>query len=142
MIRKIAHVGIATHSIAVVAEFYRHLGLSVDCYEVKKAQGVRIAMLTVGESAIELLEATDRESPIARFLEKRGEGIHHISLLVDDLVETIDSLKKKGIQFVSRKPQKGADGRMIIFVHPHSTGGVLVELCQAREEDDREVGKF
>lgn len=142
MIKKIAHVGIATDSIAVVTEFYKQLGLEVDSYEVKKSQGVRIAMMKVGESAIELLEATDPESPVARFLKKRGAGIHHISLLVDDLEETVTRLREKGVQFVSRKPEKGVEGRMVIFVHPDSTGGVLVELCQAREEDEREMGKL
>ncbi|UCF39081.1 MAG: methylmalonyl-CoA epimerase [Acidobacteriota bacterium] len=133
MIKRISHVGIATQSIAVMTEFYKLLGLEVEAVESKKADKIRVALMRVGESAIELMEATDSESPVARFLEKRGEGLHHISLEVDDLETVLNRLKERNIQLIDESPRPGADGRMIAFVHPRSTGGVLVELCQTME---------
>lgn len=126
-------MGIATQSIAVMTEFYKLLGLEVEAVESKKADKIRVALMRVGESAIELMEATDSESPVARFLEKRGEGLHHISLEVDDLETVLNRLKERNIQLIDESPRPGADGRMIAFVHPRSTGGVLVELCQTME---------
>lgn len=134
MIRKIAHIGIATRSIAVVSEFYKLLGLEIDKVEAVEDQKVRVALLRVGESSVELLEGTDKDSPISRFIESRGEGIHHVSFEVDDLSAQIESLKAKNIKLIDEVPRRGADGRLIAFIHPHSTGGVLVELCQPAQE--------
>jgi methylmalonyl-CoA epimerase len=91
-------------------------------------------MMSVGDALIELIEPTDDKSPVASFLEKRGEGIHHISLEVDDLDATLERLKKMNVQLIDKDPRGGAGGRRIAFIHPHSTGGVLVELCEVLPE--------
>ena len=134
MVKRILHVGIATRSIAVVSEFYRLLGLRSERTEVLKDDRVKVAMMSVGDASIELMEPTDDKSPVASFLEKRGEGIHHISLEVDDLDATLERLKKMNVQLIDKDPRGGAGGRRIAFIHPHSTGGVLVELCEALPE--------
>lgn len=134
MIKRIVHVAIATHSIAVMSEFYKSLGLAVDSLEVIKDQKVKVAVMRIGDSAIELVEPTEENSPINRFLERRGEGIHHISFEVDNLQEHLDLLKKKNVKLIDEKPRKGAEGHRIAFIHPHSTGGVLVELSQPGPE--------
>ncbi|MGH9340345.1 MAG: methylmalonyl-CoA epimerase [Acidobacteriota bacterium] len=134
MIKKIAHVGIATRSIAVMSEFYKSIGLEVDTLETVKSQKVKVALMRVGESAIELIEATEENSPISRFITTRGEGVHHISLEVDNLQHYLDLLKEKNIKLIDEKPRQGAEGRLIAFVHPDSTGGVLVELSQPDTE--------
>ena len=134
MIKRITHVAIATRSIAVTAEFYKTIGLAVDTLEVVSNQKVKVALMKAGDSAIELLEATEESSPISRFLKEHGEGIHHISFEVDDLQEQLDRLKEKGVKLIDEKPRKGAEGRLIAFIHPHSTGGVLVELSEALED--------
>jgi methylmalonyl-CoA epimerase len=133
MVKRILHVGIATRSIAVTSEFYRNLGLRVDCTEVRREDGVRVAVLSAGDSAIELLEPIDEASPVRRFLDRRGEGIHHIALEVDDLEGEMRKLRAKGVRLVDESPRRGAGGRMIAFVHPESAGGVLVELCDEVE---------
>jgi methylmalonyl-CoA epimerase len=133
MVKRILHVGIATRSIAVTSEFYRNLGLRVDCTEVRREDGVRVAVLSAGDSAIELLEPIDEASPVRRFLDRRGEGIHHIALEVDDLQGEMRKLRAKGVRLVDESPRRGAGGRMIAFVHPESAGGVLVELCDEVE---------
>ncbi|HLV02485.1 MAG TPA: methylmalonyl-CoA epimerase [Acidobacteriota bacterium] len=137
MIKRIAHVAIATQSIAVMADFYKTLGLEVDSVEVVKDQKVKVALMRVGDSAIELMEPTEENSIISRFIEKRGEGIHHICLEVDDIQQHLDVLKSKDIKLIDEKPRVGADGQLVAFVHPDSTGGVLIELCQPSEEDSR-----
>lgn len=130
MTRRIAHVAIATKSIAVTAEFYKILGLELDAIEVVQDQRVKVAVLHVGDSAIELIEPTQADSPISRFLENRGEGLHHISLEVEDLHASLADLKARNIRLIDEKPRLGAEGRLIAFIHPDSTGGVLVELSQ------------
>ena len=134
MIKRITHVAIATRSIAVTAEFYKTIGLAVDTLEVVSDQKVKVALMKAGDSAIELLEATEESSPISRFLKEHGEGIHHISFEVDDLQKQLDRLKEKGVKLIDEKPRKGTEGRLIAFIHPHSTGGVLVELSEALED--------
>ncbi len=134
MVTRILHVGIAARSIAVVSEFYRLLGLRSDRTELVKDDRVKVAMMPVGDSLIELIEPTDPKSPVAKFLENRGEGIHHISLELDDFDATLERLKKMDVQLIDKEPRKGAEGRRIVFIHPHSTGGVLVELCEAPPE--------
>ncbi len=137
MTKRIAHVAIATRSIAVTAEFYKILGLELDAIEVVPEQKVKVAVLNIGDSAIELIEPTQSDSPISRFLEKRGEGLHHISLEVEDLHAYLKDLKDRNIRLIDEKPRMGAEGRLIAFIHPDSTGGVLVELSQAGPGDDR-----
>ncbi len=133
MIKKISHVGIATHSIAVLSEFYKTLGLEVESTEIVEHQKVQVALMKVGESSIELIEATEEDSVVARFLEKRGGGIHHIAIEVDNLQDHLDRLKEKNVKLIDRNPRLGAQGRLIAFIHPESTGGVLIELSQPVE---------
>jgi methylmalonyl-CoA/ethylmalonyl-CoA epimerase len=128
---KIDHIGIATRGIDETAQFYRDvLGLEVAETEEVPEQKVRVAMLPIGESRIELLEATSDDSPISRFLEKRGPGIHHIAVRVDDIQAALTDLKQKGARLIDQEPRPGAGGCLVAFVHPSSTGGVLLELVQ------------
>jgi methylmalonyl-CoA/ethylmalonyl-CoA epimerase len=133
MIRRIDHVGIATRSITSALDFYRHLGLEMESLEVNEEQKVKVALLRIGESALELLEATETNSPISRFIRKRGEGVHHICLEVDDLQAHLEKLKSRDIALINDKPKEGAQGRRIAFVHPDSSSGVLIELSESRE---------
>jgi len=110
------------------------LGLDIAETEEVAEQKVRVAMLPIGESRIELLEATSEDSPIARFLEKRGPGIHHIAVRVDDIHVALGDLKQKGARLIDEEPRKGAGGCLVAFVHPSSTGGVLLELVQSPAE--------
>ena len=126
------HVGIAVSSLADALAFYRNtLGLEVEAPEEVASQGVRAHFIAAGESTLELLEATTAESPIARFLEKRGPGLHHVALRVDDIVAALADLKGKGIRLIDETPRPGAHGSLVAFLHPSSTHGVLVELKQA-----------
>jgi methylmalonyl-CoA/ethylmalonyl-CoA epimerase len=128
---KIDHIGIATRGIEDASKFYRDaLGLAVVDTEEVTEQKVRVAMLPIGESRIELLEATSEDSPIARFLEKRGPGIHHIAVEVEDIRGALANLRQKGARLIDEEPRKGAGGCLVAFVHPSSTGGVLLELVQ------------
>jgi methylmalonyl-CoA epimerase len=126
----IDHLGIAVKSLAASKAFYEQMGLRVESEEIIAHEKVRVAMLPVGESRIELLEATADDSPIARFLAKRGEGLHHISLRVIDLEGTVARMKQGGTRFVSEEIKIGAGGHRYVFVHPSSAGGVLLELCE------------
>ena len=128
---KIDHIGIATRGIEDALAFYRDaLGLDVAETEEVAEQKVRVAMLPIGESRIELLEATTEDSPIARFLEKRGPGIHHIAVRVDDIRAALADFRQKGARLIDEEPRTGAGGCLVAFVHPSSTGGVLLELVQ------------
>ena len=128
---KIDHIGIATRGIDEAAKFYRDvLGLEAGETEEVPEQKVRVAMLPIGESRLELLEATSDNSPISRFLEKRGPGIHHIAVRVDDIQAALTDLKQKGARLIDEEPRRGAGGCLVAFVHPSSTGGVLLELVQ------------
>lgn len=128
---KIDHLGIAVRSIDEALKFYRdQLGLFVALRETVENEKVHAAMLPVGESRIELLEATEPDSVIAKFVEKRGEGLHHIALTVPDLPAAIERLKASGAR-VLNEPRPGAGGHLYSFIHPASTGGVLLELIQA-----------
>jgi methylmalonyl-CoA epimerase len=128
----IDHLGIAVKSLAQAKKFYEQLGLKVMDEEVVDQEKVRLAMVPVGESRIELLEPTSDDSPIAKFLAKRGEGLHHVSLQVDDLAGTVERLKQNGVRLVSDEIKVGAGGHLYVFVHPSSAGGVLIELTQER----------
>jgi methylmalonyl-CoA/ethylmalonyl-CoA epimerase len=128
---KIDHLGIAVKSIEETLKFYRDmLGLTLADSEIVADQGVEVAMLPIGESRIELLQPISAESPVARFLEKRGAGIHHICIEVDDIRAQLAQLKAAGAQLIDEQPKRGAGGHLIAFVHPKSSSGVLIELVQ------------
>jgi len=131
MILKVDHVGIAVGSLDDRAGFWRDaLGMDLSDTETVPAEGVRVAFLPAGESRIELLEATRPDSPIAKFIEKRGEGIHHITLQVEAIQPVLDRLKSKGIPLLDDTPRPGAGGTRVAFLHPRAAGGVLVELVE------------
>jgi methylmalonyl-CoA epimerase len=128
---KLEHIGVATHSLDEALSFWRDaLGLQVTHTEVVEEQGVRVAMLPVGEPRIELLEPTHADSPVAKFLEKRGAGIHHIAVRVDDIRAALGRLKESGARLIDESPRIGAGGCLVAFVHPSAAGGVLLELVE------------
>jgi methylmalonyl-CoA epimerase len=126
----IDHLGIAVKDISQARKFYERLGMKVVHEEIVEHEKVKVAMIPIGESRIELLEATSEDSAVAKFIAKRGEGIHHIAIHVPNLSETIEELKKTGTRFVSDEIKIGAGGHLYVFVHPSSSGGVLMELVQ------------
>lgn len=132
MLLKIDHIGIAVRSMDAGNELFRQL-LGEAHYKIETVESEKVAtsFFRVGESKIELLEATDPESPIAKFIEKRGEGIHHLAFEVEDIRAEIDRLEKEGFVPLNREPKRGADNKWVAFLHPKSTNGVLVELCQS-----------
>jgi methylmalonyl-CoA/ethylmalonyl-CoA epimerase len=128
---KIDHIGIAVKSLADSLKVYENaIGLDVSGYDEVADQRVRVAMLTVGESRIELLEPTGEDSPIEKFMAKRGEGIHHIALRVENIEETLNRLKASGVRLIDSEPRAGAHNTRIAFIHPSSTHGVLMELVE------------
>ncbi len=129
------HIGIAVESIAEGRRLYEALGLAVEGEEEVSAQGVRVAFLPVGGGRLELLEPMTPDSPIARHLERRGPGLHHICLRVEDIRRSMADLRERGFELLSEEPQPGAHGCLVAFVHPRSTGGVLLELSQADSAD-------
>ncbi len=130
-VKKIDHIGIAVKDIQAVLGFYGEaLGLENLGFEIVEDQGVRVAFLPVGESRFELLEPLNDESPIAKFIARRGEGIHHICLDVDDVSETLEEMKGRGMQLIDAAPRLGAHHKQIAFVHPKASNGVLIELSQ------------
>ncbi len=130
MFRKIDHVGIAVKDLDEAIKVWEGLGLKVEEIEEVPDQKVRTAIIHVGESRIELLEPTAEDSPIAKFIAKRGEGIHHIALGVDDIEGHLEKLRERGYRLIDEKPRVGAGGAKIAFVHPKAVTGVLLELCQ------------
>lgn len=125
------HIGIAVGDLAQALAFYRDaLGLEVEPPEDVASQRVRAHFVPVGEAALELLEPTSPDSPIAKFIEKRGPGVHHVTLRVDDIHEALARLTARGVRLIDASPREGAEGALIAFVHPASTHGVLVELKQ------------
>jgi methylmalonyl-CoA/ethylmalonyl-CoA epimerase len=128
---KIAHIGIAVRSLDEALRVYTSaFGFVVEHVEEVASQKTRVAMLPIGESRLELLEAMEEDSPVARFIAKRGEGIHHICFQVEDVKQEISRLKAAGVRMIDETPRPGADGCLVAFVHPSSTNGVLVELSQ------------
>ena len=128
------HIGIAVKSIEDALAFWESsLGIKCSGIEEVAEQRVKTAFLPVGETEIELLEATDPESPVAKFIEKRGEGLHHIALRVENIEETLKNLKEQGVRLIDETPRYGAGGAKIAFVHPKSSGGVLLEISQREE---------
>lgn len=136
MFKKIDHLGIAVENIQEAIRLYKDiLGLEYRGEEEVAEQKVRTAFFPLGESSIELLEPTSEDSPIAKFMAKKGPGIHHIALRVDDASKAIEAMKAQGIQMIDEVPRIGAHGAKIAFIHPKSTPGVLIELCQREQEE-------
>lgn len=134
MVRKVDHIGVAVSNLEEALKVYTDvLGLRLHGTEVVEEQKVRVAFMPVGDTEIELLESTDPEGPIAKFIEKRGEGIQHIAFRVDDIEEALEQMRQKGVRLIDEKPRYGAGGARIAFLHPKSTGGVLVELCEREQ---------
>ena len=129
---QIDHLGIAVKSLASAKTIYEKLGLTVSPEETVEGEQVRVAMVPVGDSRIELLEPTSATSTIAKFLNKRGEGLHHVSLRVPDLARIVEELKRDDVRLVSDEIRVGAGGHRYVFVHPSSAGGVLLELVEAQ----------
>lgn len=133
MLNKIEHLGIAIKNLETSDHLFAKLiGTEPYKQESVEREGVKTSFFMVGDSKIELLEATNEESPIAKFIEKKGEGIHHIAFAVDDIFAEITRLKSEGFIFISEVPKDGADNKLVVFLHPKSTNGVLVELCQEK----------
>jgi methylmalonyl-CoA/ethylmalonyl-CoA epimerase len=129
--QKIEHIAIAVRSIASAIPIYEKL-LGTPCYKKEEVASERVttAFFKTGETKIELLESTDQKGVIARFIEKKGEGLHHIAFSVENIEEEIKRLKQEGFEFISEVPKQGADNKLICFLHPKHTTGVLIELCQ------------
>jgi methylmalonyl-CoA/ethylmalonyl-CoA epimerase len=133
MIKKVDHIGIAVKSLEKTLPFYTDvLKLPLIGIEVVESEKLKVAFLQAGEAKIELLEALSEESTIAKFIEKRGEGIHHVALGVDSIEERIKEMKEQGIRMLSDEPKIGAGGAHVAFMHPKSASGVLVELCEKK----------
>lgn len=128
---KIEHIGIAVKDLEASNQLFTKL-LGVPPYKMEEvaSEGVRTSFFESGPNKVELLEATSADSPIAKFLEKKGEGIHHIAFAVEDIVSELARLKEEGFQLLNETPKKGADNKLVAFLHPKGTNGVLVELCQ------------
>jgi methylmalonyl-CoA/ethylmalonyl-CoA epimerase len=131
---KLEHIGIAVKSLGISDELFEKL-LGKESYKKEKVEreGVVTSFYETGESKIELLEASNPESPISKFIDKKGEGIHHLAFGVENILEEVKRLKKDGFQFISEEPKEGADNKLVVFLHPKSTNGVLVELCQEKQ---------
>lgn len=131
---KIEHIGIAVKDINSANKIYQKL-LGYEYYKTEEvaSEGVKTSFFTCGESKIELLEASSQDSPIAKFIAKKGEGIHHIAFAVSDIKAEVKRLKEEGFVVLNEEPKKGADNKWVVFLHPKSSNGVLVELCQERE---------
>jgi methylmalonyl-CoA/ethylmalonyl-CoA epimerase len=133
MIKKVDHIGIAVSSLEETLPFYTDiLQLELLGIEEVEDQQVKVAFIQAGETKLELLEPTSQESAIAKYIEKHGQGIHHIALGIESIEERIQNLKRNGIKMIDEQPRKGADGAMIAFLHPKSTGSVLYELCEKK----------
>ena len=130
-ISHIEHIGIAVKSLDEAIPFWeKQLGLKCYAIEEVKEQKVRTAFFKIGQTKIELLESTDPEGPIGKFIEKKGEGVHHVAFAADGLQANLDELAANGVQLIDKTPRKGAEGLNIAFLHPKSTAGVLMELCE------------
>lgn len=131
MVNKIEHIGIAVKDLEKSNQLFKAL-LGIAPYKTEEvvSESVTVSFFKSGESKIELLQATDENSPIARFINKKGEGIHHLAFEVDDILKAMTELKNLGFELLSETPKQGADNKLICFLHPKSTNGVLIELCQ------------
>lgn len=129
--KKIDHIGIAVNNLEEALKLYVDMmGFEVECCEVVEEQKAKVAFIPIGDTHIELLESTDPSGPIAKSIEKRGEGIHHLAFEVDDIEKSLASLKEKGARLIDEVPRIGAGGKKIAFVHPKSTAGVLLEITE------------
>ena len=136
--KKIEHIGIAVKNIEQANETYKKLfGYSQYKIEAVESEGVKTSFFKCGESKIELLEATKEDSPIAKFIERKGEGIHHIAFAVSDIKFEVKRLKNEGFIVLNEEPKRGADNKWVVFLHPKSTNGVLIELCQERNNNEK-----
>lgn len=135
MIQKIEHIGIAVKDLNHSNELFKKL-FGKDHYKVEavESEGVSTSFFMLGETKIELLQATNEDSAIAKFIDKKGEGIHHIAYAVDNIVTEMERLKAEGFEILNKEPKHGADNKLICFLHPKSTNGILVELCQERDK--------
>ncbi len=135
MYKKINHIGVAVKDLDKAIELYRdQLGLEFKGTDVVEEQKVKVAFFKIGETNIELVSPISDDSPIAKYLEKNREGIHHIAYEVEDIEKALKTLKEKGVKLINEEPRKGAHNTLIAFIHPKSTNGVLTELCQVPEE--------
>lgn len=135
---KVDHIGIAVSQLETALQFYRDfLGLEVKTIEEVPDQKIKAAIIPVGESKIELLEATSPDSPVGKFIDSRGEGIHHIALQVTGLENILSNLAEKGVRLIDKEPRSGAGGNRIAFLHPKSTNGVLLELCEPEQAGEK-----
>ncbi len=126
--KRIEHVGVAVRNNSDAAAFYKLLGMKVGYTEDIEERGLKVAMLPVGDSQIELLEPTSAEGTVAKFLDKRGEGIHHIAICVEDIAAAVKELTESGVRMIDKEPRPGAEGKMVAFIHPAAANGVLIEL--------------
>ena len=131
----IDHVGIAVKSIEESAKLWEALGFVMEGIEEVAEQKVKTAFMPIGEGEIELLEAMDLDSPIAKFIEKKGEGIHHIAIRVDNIESVLANLQEKGVRLLDETPRIGAGGAKIAFIHPKATNGTLLEICERNEKE-------
>ncbi len=133
MVSKVDHIGIAVSSLEESVNFYEGvMGLKLQGVETVEEQKVKVAFLPIGDTEIELLEATTDDSPIAKFIEKKGQGVQHIAFRVENIEKALEEMKAKGIRLIDEKPRYGAGGARIAFLHPKSTNGVLIELCERK----------
>ena len=133
MLSKVDHIGIAVSNLDEAIKLYKDvLGLELHGVEVVEEQKVKVAFLPVGDTEVELLESTSPEGPIAKFIEAKGQGIQHIAFRVDDIEAELEEMKAKGMRLIDEKPRYGAGGARIAFLHPKSTNGVLIELCERK----------
>ncbi|WP_280768362.1 methylmalonyl-CoA epimerase [Salipaludibacillus daqingensis] len=140
--KRVDHIGIAVKSIEETAVFYsNHFHVNVETIAEVPDQGVRVAFLPLGNCKIELLEPLDENSPIHAFIEKRGEGLHHVAFEIDNIQQRLDQLKAEGIRLIDEKPKKGASGNPIAFLHPKSTYGALIELYESKQDAENEGGQ-
>jgi len=130
MIKNLSHIGIAVKDLDEAIKMYESLGLTLDSTEEVPSQKLKVAFFNIGDTRIELLAATSEDSPIAKFIAKKGEGIQHIALGVDDIKAELKDKSEKGFQLIDKEPRPGAHGADIAFLHPRSTKGVLIELCK------------
>ncbi len=134
MVNKLDHIGIAVNDLEDSVKFYEEiLGLKLQGIETVEEQKVKVAFLPFGDTEIELLEATSPDSPIAKFIDSKGQGVQHLAFRVDNIEKALEEMKQKGIRLIDEKPRYGAGGARIAFLHPKSTNGVLVELCERKE---------
>lgn len=131
--KKISHLGIAVKDLNESMKIYKALGLELENIEEVKSQKVKVAFFPVGESRIELLEPTTSDSPIQKFIDKKGEGLHHVAYAVENIEEALKSAKDNGFKLIDKEPRLGAHNAKIAFLHPKSTGRVLIELCEEAE---------